>query len=757
MDIKKAKARVTQLQKELNYHNQLYYNDGTQAISDGEYDSLMNELKRIEELHPSLITDDSPTQRVGGTALKEFKQISHPVRMLSIEDIHELKEEEIISTDTNSEHNLIEWHKKTLKTLPSDQELFTVEPKIDGVAVSIMYERSKLQYAATRGDGETGDDITQNILTINTIPTSLPNNAPSTFEIRGEVFMQNEAFEELNKIRSKEGKTQFINPRNATAGTLKQLDPNVVSKRPIEVIFHSFGLIDGYDLKTIEQYRKFLMEMNLPVDKWFRIIKSSAQLRTAVLELDSDRHSFPYGTDGAVIKVNQIEAHESLGSTSKFPKWACAYKYRPEQGQTILNGVTIQVGRTGVLTPVAELDPIFISGTTVSRATLHNQDEIDRKDIRIGDTVIIEKSGEIIPAVIKVNVDKRKQTAIRFDLYTHVNGKCPSCNSSISKDDGFTAWRCNDPNCPDQIMAKLKHFGGRKMLELEGLGISVAEKLVTSGLVRNPLDLFDLKAEQLAEMELDPAKLHSGATSKPRRLGQKKALKLTQSIQSAKDLPLARWLHALGIPNLGESASKECARTHRSFDEISNSSILELISERWEKENWVKNNPVKSKNITNDTSSSIDRSEQSKQFKNRIIEINELLQNYRISSELGGVACRSLITYLNTEPGKSALNKLKGLDISPSSTNYAPIPSLEETESLPLSKTTWVITGTLSESRSYFKSLIETNGGNVTGSISKKTNYLLAGNNPGSKLEKANKLSIEVITESKLTGLISGN
>jgi DNA ligase (NAD+) len=757
MDIKKAKARVTQLQKELTYHNQLYYNDGTQAISDGDYDSLMNELKGIEELYPSLITDDSPSQRVGGTPLKEFKQISHPVRMLSIEDIHELKEEEIIDTDTTAENNLIEWHKKTLKTLPSDQELFTVEPKIDGVAVSIMYENSKLQYAATRGDGETGDDITQNILTIRTIPTSLPNNAPSTFEIRGEVFMPNKAFEELNQIRSEEGKTKFINPRNATAGTLKQLDPYVVSKRPIEVIFHSFGLIGGYDLKTIEQYRQFLMELNLPVDKWFRIIQSSAQLKAAVLELDSDRHTFPYGTDGAVIKVNQIKSHESLGSTSKFPRWACAYKYRPEQGQTILNGVTIQVGRTGVLTPVAELDPIFISGTTVSRATLHNQDEIDRKDIHIGDTVMIEKSGEIIPAVIKVNLDKRPQNTIRFDLYAHVNGKCPSCNSAIFKEDGFTAWKCNSPNCPDQIMAKIKHFGGRRMLDLEGLGISVAEKLVTSELVKNPLDLFDLKAEQLAEMQLEPAKLNSGAKSKPRRFGEKKALKLTGSIQTAKDLPLARWLHALGIPNLGESASKECARTHRTFDEILNSSILELISERWEKENWVKNNPVKSKITTKNNASGIDRSEQSKQFKNRIIEINESLEDYKISSELGGVACRSLITYLNSETGKSSLNKLKCLNVSPISTNYAPIPSLQKTENLPLSGTTWVITGTLSESRAHFKNLIETNGGNVTGSISKKTNYLLAGQNPGSKIDKANKLRIEVITEYKLNDLILRN
>ena len=757
MDIKKAKARVTQLQKELNHHNQLYYNDGTQSISDGEYDSLMNELRGIEELHPTLRTDDSPSQRVGGAPLKEFKQINHPVRMLSIEDIHELKEEEHADTSKSAEHNLIEWHKKTRKALPSEQDLFTVEPKIDGVAVSIMYRNSKLEYAATRGDGETGDDITQNVLTIKAIPTSLPDQAPSTFEIRGEVFMPNRAFEELNQIRSEEGKTKFINPRNATAGTLKQLDPKVVSNRPIDVIFHSFGLIEGYDLKTIEQYRKTLIDLNLPVDKWFRIVKSSSQLRDAVLELDSDRHTFPYGTDGAVIKVNQIDSHESLGSTSKFPRWACAYKYRPEQGQTILNGVTIQVGRTGVLTPVAELDSIFISGTTVSRATLHNQDEIDRKDIRLGDTVLIEKSGEIIPAVIKVNLDKRPQNTVQFDLYKHVNGKCPSCNSAISKEDGFAAWRCTGPNCPDQIIAKLKHFGGRRMLDLEGLGISVAEKLVTSGLVKNPLDLFDLKTEQLADMELEPAKLNSGAKSKPRRFGEKKALKLTGSIEKAKDLPLARWIHALGIPNLGESASKECARTHRSLDEILNSSILELISERWEKENWIKSNPIKSKNVQRGSASKIDITQQSKEFKSRITEINERLEDYKISSELGGVACRSLIKYLNSNPGKSSLNKLKTLNVSPKSANYAPIPSLQETENLPLSKTTWVITGTLTESRNYFKSLIEENGGNVTGSISKKTNYLLAGQNPGSKIDKAIKLSIEVITEDKLNDLISRN
>ena len=755
MDIKKAKGRVNELHKELNHHNQLYYNDATQAISDKEYDSLMNELKRLEELYPDLINDGSPTQRVGGTPLKEFKQISHHVRMLSIEDIHELKEEEILDTNSRTEHKLIEWHKKTLNILHSDQETFTVEPKIDGVAVSIMYENSKLQYAATRGDGETGDDITQNILTIKSIPTSLPKKAPRSFEIRGEVFMQNKAFEELNRIRCEEGEPKFINPRNATAGTLKQLDPGVVSKRPIDVIFHSFGLIDGYELNTIEQYRKLLIELNLPVDNWFKVIKSSDQLRSAVLELDSDRHTFPYGTDGAVIKVNQIESHDLLGSTSKFPKWACAYKYRPEQGQTVLSGVTIQVGRTGVLTPVAELDPIFISGTTVSRATLHNQDEIDRKDIRIGDTVIVEKSGEIIPAVIKVNLDKRPQNTVPFDLYSHVNGKCPSCESLISREEGFSAWKCNYPTCPDQLIAKLKHFGGRKMLDLDGLGISVAEKLVTSELVKHPLDLFELVPEQLANMELEPAKLTSGVKSKPRRFGEKKAMKLIESIQRSKDLPLSSWLHALGIPNLGESASKECSRMHESLNEILNSSILERISEKWKMENWLKNNSSRSKNKMTDKSEDKDNSQKSKEVRKRIKEINGSLDAHKISSELGGVACISLITYFNSDTGKWSLDRLNKLNINPTSTNYSPIPSHEKTKNLPLSRTTWVITGTLSESRNHFKDLIEKHGGNVTGSISKKTTYLLAGKNPGSKIDKANKLNVTILGEDELGELIS--
>ena len=755
MDIKKAKARVNELHQELNHHNQLYYNDATQAISDSEYDTLMNELKRLEELYPELATDDSPTQRVGGAPLKEFKQIKHPVRMLSIEDIHELKEEQLIDGNSKTEHNLIEWHKKTLNALPSDQETFTVEPKIDGVAVSIMYEKSKLQYAATRGDGEIGDDITQNVLTIKTIPISLPKNAPRSFEIRGEIFMPNKAFEELNKIRSEEGEPKFINPRNATAGTLKQLDPGIVSKRPIDIIFHSFGLIDGYDLNTIEQYRNLLIELKLPVDNWFKVIKNSDQLRAAVIELDSDRHTFPYGTDGAVIKVNQIQSHELLGSTSKFPRWACAYKYRPEQGQTVLKAVTIQVGRTGVLTPVAELDPIFISGTTVSRATLHNQDEIDRKDIRIGDTVIIEKSGEIIPAVIKVNLDKRPKNTAQFDLYSHVNGKCPSCESNISREEGFTAWRCNSPACPDQLIAKLKHFGGRKMLDLDGLGISVAEKLVTSKLVKHPLDLFDLEQEQLANMELEPAKLNSGVKSKPRRFGEKKAGKLIESIQRSKDLPLSNWLHALGIPNLGESASKECSRVHASFKEILNSPILDQISERWKIENWLKNNSSKSKTNTKNTSTGEKKSLKSKEFRERINEINDNLDEYQISSELGGVACISLVTYFDSDAGKWSLDKLNKLNLNPISTNYAPVASDEEKKNLALSGTTWVITGTLSESRNHFKDLIEKHGGNVTGSISKKTTYLLAGQNPGSKIDKARTLNVTTLDEKKLSELIS--
>ena len=747
MNTNEANLKINELRKLLLYHNKLYYDKGTQEINDSEYDELMIELRMLENMYPSLVDDKSPSKMVGGSPLKEFSQVVHPVKMLSIEDIHELKEEESNSKGLSPENNLTEWYHKLISSINDPKFSLTVEPKIDGVAVTILYENGSIKYAATRGDGSTGDDITQNILTIESIPSEIKNLNKGKVELRGEVFMENKDFEMLNESREKNGESKFINPRNATAGTLKQLDPNIVSNRPLKLIFHSFGLIENNNFSKLQDFRQFLIQSKLPFDNWYRVIKDEKNLIKSIRELNHDRHTFPYATDGAVIKVNESKYHDHLGQTSRFPKWVCAYKYKPEQGQTKLNAVTIQVGRTGVLTPVAELEPIFISGTTVSRATLHNDDEIRRKDIRIGDTVIIEKSGEIIPAIIKVNKEKRPSETHPFNIFDFLGGICPSCDSKIVKEEGFTSWKCTNVSCPALLATSLTHFAGRKMLDLDGLGSSLAETLVTNKIIKHPLELFELDEEKLANLELAPANLASGQISKPRRFGEKKAKKLIQSLIRAKELPLSKWLFAMGIHNFGESAANECSRLHKDLPEIINSQLIAKTIERWEIEEWLKSNSLKKiKSINNDSNreKNIATYNDNKQ---KIAEINKFLEPYNIASELGGVACKSLISFFNSINGQSTLEKFDKHKIEPKSDNYNPINSLVVSDDKKLHGSSWVITGTLTKPREHYKKTIEELGGKVVNSVSKNTNYLLAGNKAGSKLSKAEKLNVNILNE----------
>lgn len=754
MNTNEANLRINELRKLILYHNKLYYDKGTQEIKDSEYDELMIELRMLENMYPSLNDESSPSKLVGGSPLKEFSQIVHPVKMLSIEDIHELKDEEIKLNDLIPESNLTEWYHKLISSIDDSELSLTVEPKIDGVAVTILYENGTIKYAATRGDGSTGDDITQNILTIESIPSEIKNLNKGKVELRGEVFMTNKDFEKLNESREKNGESRFINPRNATAGTLKQLDPSIVSKRPLKLIFHSFGLIENNKFSKLQDFRKFLIDSKLPFDSWHRVIKNETSLIQSIRELNHNRHTFPYATDGAVIKVNETKHHDVLGHTSRFPKWACAYKYKPEQGQTRLNAVTIQVGRTGVLTPVAELEPIFISGTTVSRATLHNDDEIRRKDIRIGDTVIIEKSGEIIPAIIKVNKEKRPPETQPFNIFDFLGGVCPSCNSKIVKEDGFASWKCTNVSCPALLATSLTHFAGRKMLDLDGLGSSLAETLVTDKVIHHPLELFELDEKKLANLELAPANLPNGQISKPRRFGEKKANKLIQSLIRAKELPLSKWLFAMGIHNFGESAANECSRLHNNFSEIINSKLIDKIIERWEIEEWLKSNSLKKiKSINNDSNreKKINIYNDNKQ---KITEINKILEPYNIASELGGVACKSLIAFFNSDNGKTTLEELNKHNIEPKSDNYNPINSNDANDDKRLNGSSWVITGTLTKPREHYKKTIEALGGRVLNSVSKNTDYLLAGNKAGSKLNKAETLNINILSEASFFDLI---
>jgi len=718
-------SRIQELTTQLEHHNQLYYQDAEPEISDAEYDTLMGELKTLEAEHPKLALPDSPTQRVGGAPLDGFTQIQHLVPMLSIEDIHELKDEELgalqatVPSATRG-HNLYDWFDRFQRNLGHSDVTLSVEPKIDGVAVSIVYRNRVLDYAVTRGDGVTGDDITQNIRTIQSIPLRLPDHAPDLFEVRGEVFMPNAGFAQLNIQREEAGEPAFVNPRNATAGTLKQLDPKIVASRPLDCIFHSYGKVENPPYSRVAEFQETLLEYGLKASHWFQTVHSMDELLSAIAQLDVDRHSFPYATDGAVIKVNTLALHAQLGATSKFPKWACAYKFLPEQKETQILAITIQVGRTGVLTPVAELDPVFVSGTTVSRATLHNQDEIDRKDVRLGDNVIIEKAGEIIPAVVKVVKEKRPADSSPFNLYDHVNGQCPSCHGPIEQEDGFVAWRCQNFACPAQAVTRIKHFASRKALDIDGLGTAVAEKLVDTQMVATTLDLFDLKENDLANLLLDPAKMEVGE-SKPRRLGEKRSALIIGSLKNARKAPLSRWIYAMGIPQIGESAAREMARLHRKLSDVFESEILQDLAD-----------------LPNYTELSVSK---------RKKENHPRLAPYLIESELGPSAAEHLVFFVKSEGGQHVIAKLLELGIDPKSDNYDPEKSaLNNTDSAIAGKT-FVITGTLSQPRPAFKKIIEANGGKVSGSISQKTDYLLAGEKAGSKRAKAESLGVTILDE----------
>lgn len=756
-----AAKNILELTQQLNHHTKLYYQDTQPEISDAEFDELLDQLKKLEAAHPSLIAPDSPTQRVGGVPLEGFQQRQHLVPMLSIEDIHELKDDELeelqqtIPSATRS-HNLTHWFERFHRRLGHSEVALAVEPKIDGVAVSVIYKNRILDYAVTRGDGTTGDDITQNIKTIKTIPLRLPDSAPNLFEVRGEVFMPNADFDELNKQRIEDGEQAFVNPRNATAGTLKQLDSKLVATRPLDCIFHSYGQVDTPPYSTLLEFQSVLKEYGLPGTHWFKTPSSMDALMDCITQLDEDRHAFPYATDGAVIKVNELTLHAQLGTTSKFPKWACAYKFRPEQMETILRDITIQVGRTGVLTPVAELDPVFVSGTTVSRATLHNEDEIQRKDIRLDDTVIIEKAGEIIPSIVKVITEKRPSNSEPFDFYNYVNGQCPSCESPIIKEEGFAAWKCINFTCPAQAVTKVTHFSNRKALDIDGLGESIAVKLVEYKLIQTPLDLFKLSHETLADLQLDPAKKSDGSESKHRRLGEKRAQTLIDSLEKSKtEQPLAKWVYSLGISQVGESASKELSRLHQSIDEITSSAILPAIANIAKLEQQQREISPRNKSNPPQTETEKDtRQNQYNDFKEQIIQLKESLGQYEISSELGPAAAQKAIDFFASNTGLATLASLREIGINPVSNNYAPIPAEQEVIDSPITGKSFVITGTLSQPRPAFKKIIEELGGKVSGSISKNTDYLLCGEKGGSKRDKAESLSVPILDEAAFNALI---
>ncbi len=828
--------RIRELRAELARHNHLYYSKAAPEISDPDYDRLFRELEELEKLHPQAHDPNTPTQRVGGAPIAGFQQVRHAVPMLSIDDVFELSPDALEkSAATRPEHELIEFYQRLRKNLGRDHITVTVEPKIDGVAVSLRYENGNLVHALTRGDGQTGDDVTHNVRTIRSIPLTLeavnplfgddihfhgvletatgpslvssqpniagtvptaaevatwfesngyhstghnrwknaatgteiadahignliksddgelipidlqvltaakstpsptipnpssstiqnppskiqnpPPSLPSILEVRGEIFMPNAAFAAMNTERDEAGLPTFANPRNAAAGTLKQLDPKIVAQRPLAFLAHGLGAYDGPPLATGLEFHDLLDQFHIPRNQPIITATSLEEMLDAVATINRERHSFDYATDGAVIKVLDITERELLGATARAPRWAAAYKFLPEQKETTLNAITIQVGRTGVLTPVAELTPVLISGSTVSRATLHNQDEIDRKQIHIGATVLVEKAGEIIPAIVKVT--RPVPGATPFSLFDHVGGACPSCRGPISQEDGFVAWRCTNFQCPAQAVTHITHFASRKALDIDGLGEAVADALVRLGHCSTPLDLFSLTEETLAN-------LNTASAEEPRRFGEKNAARILAALQSAKIKPLHRWLYAMGIRQLGESAAKELARLHLNLTELASSPILaELILDT--------------------------RADAKKK--------NNFLTKYSITGDVGPVVAEAISAFFKSAAGQQVLERFAQLDINPLSDNYLPIPASADLTSKPLLGKTFVITGTLSIDRDAMKELIENQGGKVSGSISAKTHYLLCGEGGGSKRDKAEQLNVPILDETALQSMIAG-
>ncbi len=660
--------RIEALRKAIHYHTKKYYEENAPEISDEAFDQLMRELQALESERPDLVTPDSPTQRVGGTPVEGFATVRHRVAMLSIDNV-------------TTEEGLREFEVRLRKLLGDEARVeYVCEPKIDGLAVCLTYEDGKLTLGATRGDGEQGDDVTSNIRTIRDVPRTLRlEKLPTLFEPRGEVYMTHKEFERLSKEREEAGEAPFANPRNAAAGSLKLLDPKITAKRKLSIFLYGMGAVEGVELKTHVEALAYLKAAGLPVNPETRACGTMDEVVTFCREFEQKRHTLGYGVDGVVIKVNDHAQREQLGRTSKAPRWCVAFKYAAEQATTVLREITVQVGRTGVLTPVANLEPVQLAGTTVKRATLHNADEIERKDIRAGDTVVIEKAGEIIPQVVRVMVERRVPGAERFEMPR----TCPVCGSPVVRLGEEVSHRCSSPSCPAQIKGRLKYFGSRDAMDIEGLGPALIEQLVDAGLVKDFSDLYRLTAEQLAGLE---------------RMGEKSAQNLVAAIKVSRGRELARLIAALGIPNVGITAAETLAKEFASLDELAQADTERLMT----------------------------------------------------VEEIGPVMAEAITTFFGTESNRELIGKLAeaGVNMTRKETENAPAPTSG------LTGKTVVITGTLEHlSRQEAEALVKQAGGKVGSSVSRKTDFLVVGESPGSKLQRAKEFAVHQISEKDLLDL----
>lgn len=672
-----ARARHAELADELRRHDHAYYVLAQPVVSDREYDRLYRELVDLEVAYPELQTPESPSQRVGGKPLTEFKSVRHSVPMMSLDN-------------TYSPEEVRAFIARVQKLLPSDPLVWTVEPKVDGVAISLRYEGGVFVQGATRGDGTHGDDITVNLRTIRGLPLKLAGSLEgSIVELRGEVYFPTPAFNKFNAEREAAGEERFMNPRNATAGSLKQLDSKLVAQRPLAVVLYGIGelhLPAGTESppRAQEELIAWLRSRGCPVPEKLWVCDSAESVLAAIETLHEVRRSFQYETDGAVVKLNPFALRERLGSTSKAPRWAMAYKYAAEQAVTRLKDITIQVGRTGKLTPVAELEPVVVAGSTVSRATLHNEDELKRKDIRIGDRVVIEKAGEVIPAVVRVLPESRTGEERLFEFPR----SCPECGTAVQRD--LTAggegvdWRCGNVDCPAQIRGRIEHWCARGAMDIEGGGEVLVVQLVKAGLVRDVADLYRLRLEEVAALE---------------RMGTKSARNFLEGVEASRSRDLWRLLFGLGVLHVGASVAKTLCRAFPNLGEISKAGASQLEG----------------------------------------------------VEDIGGVIAKSVEDWFADARNRELIRRLGEAGLNFESSLYKPEAALG-----PWVGKTFVLTGTLPTlSREQASAKIEALGGKVSSSVSKKTDFVLAGEEAGSKLEKAQKLGIRILDEAEFLRLES--
>jgi DNA ligase (NAD+) len=692
-----AKQRHSELAAEIRRHDHAYYVEAKPVVSDREYDRLYRELLDLETAFPDLHTPDSPSQRVGGQPIEGFDAVRHLRPMMSLDN-------------TYSQEEVRQFIARAQKLLPEEKLEWTVEPKIDGLAVNLRYERGVLTVGATRGDGTTGDDITANLKTIRSVPLRLRavpaepkdlftegDGLPAVLEVRGEVYFRLEGFRKLNEERAAAGEEPFANPRNAAAGSLKQLDPKIAATRPLDMIVYNAGAVEGAALPgTQVEFIAWLRTLGFKTPDKMWLCHDADAVLAAIDELNALRESFAYDTDGAVIKLNSIPLRDNLGATSKAPRWAFAYKYAPEQAETKLKAITIQVGRTGALTPVAELEPVFLAGSTISRATLHNEEDMRRKDIRVGDTVVIEKAGEVIPAVVRVVAGKRTGAETEF----HFPKSCPECGSKVSRDresdgevevvsageksstEANVVLRCTNPDCPAQVRGRLEHFCSRGAMDIEGGGEALVAQLVGRGLVRDVADLYKLTLAELMTLE---------------RTGEKSAQNFIEAVAASRARDLWRLLFGLGILHVGAGVAKALARAFPTLDDLMHASADQVEA----------------------------------------------------VPDVGEVIARSVVQWSGDARNRDLVARLRNAEVNFSSSLFQAGAAVG-----PFAGRTFVLTGTLPTlTREQATAKIEALGGKTSGSVSKKTAYVLAGDEAGSKLEKAQKLGVKIIDEAEFLRL----